>query len=109
MLQTEWGLWAALQIAADEAVFLYSHLQRGSAGIIDRGYAVLLGQGENAEDAAHTDFSLLAMDGFAEHADVRAGAAGAPQQLRSAQRCSFRVIFFFDAIPAAFLAHMFAQ
>src|SRR5271156_4882936 len=49
------------------------------------------------------------MNGLAERADVSAGAARAPQQLRSAQRGAFGVVFGFDAIPAAFLAHMFAQ
>jgi len=43
LLQTQWGLWAALQIAADKAVFLHSHVQRGCAGFIDRGGAVFLG------------------------------------------------------------------
>lgn len=42
----------------------------------DRG-AVLLGEEENAEDAASADFFLLAMNGLAERADVRAGAARA--------------------------------
>ncbi len=46
-----------LQIAANEAVFLHSHFQRGGAGFIDRSRTVLLGQGENAEDAAHAHFS----------------------------------------------------
>src|SRR5207247_3609533 len=71
--------------------------------------AVLFSQRENAEDAAHADFSLLAMDGFAERADVCAGATRAPQQLGNAQRCALGVIFRLDAIPAAFLAQMFAQ
>jgi len=40
---------------------------------------------------------------------VRPGAARSPQQLGSAQRCSLGVVLFFDAIPAALLAHVFAQ
>ena len=55
------------------------------------------------------DFTLLAMDGLAERADVRSGPAGSPQQLGSAQRCSLRVVLVLDSIPAALLAHMFAQ
>src|SRR6202140_2169917 len=78
LLQTEWGLRAAFQIAADEAVFLNSHVQRSGAGFIDRHGAVLLGQGENAQDAAHSDFALLAVDGIAERPDVRSGATGSP-------------------------------
>ena len=66
-------------------------------------------QGENAENAAHTDFALLAVDGIAERSDVRPSATRSPQQLGSAQRRSFGVILFFNAIPTALLAHMFAQ
>src|ERR1039458_1242750 len=109
LLQTEWGLGAAFQIAADKAIFLDSHFQRSGAGLIDRRGAVLLSQRKNAQDAAHTDLALLAMDGVAERSDVRPGATGPPQQLGSAQRRPLRVILFFDAIPAAPLAHVFAQ
>src|SRR5579872_6027215 len=109
LLQAEWSLWATFQIAANEAIFLNSHVQRGGAGFLDGSPAVLFGQRENAQDAADANFPLLAMDGFAECADVRAGAARSPQQLRSTQRGSFGVIFGLDAIPAAFLAHVFAQ
>src|ERR1035438_5940204 len=109
LVQTQWSLRAAFQIAADEAIFLHSHVERGGASFIDRRGAVLLGQGENAQDAAHSDLALLAVDGVAERTDVRSGAARSPQQLRSAQRCSFGVVLFFNAIPAALLAHVFAQ
>ena len=51
----------------------------------------------------------MAVDGIAERADVRPGAARSPQQLRSAQRRSLGVVLFFNAIPAALLAHVFAQ
>jgi hypothetical protein len=54
--------------------------------------------GENTEDAAHADFSLLAMNGFAERTDVGAGAARAPQQLRSAQRSLLGVVLGLDAM-----------
>jgi hypothetical protein len=51
---------------------------------------------------------LLAMDGRTERADTGAGAAVSPQQLRSAQRRSFGVVLFFNAISAALLAHVLA-
>jgi hypothetical protein len=38
-----------------------------------------------------------------------AGTAGAPEQLGNAQRGALGVVLRLDAIPAAFLAHMFAQ
>ena len=59
MLQTEWGLRAMLRIASDESVFPHSHVECSGAGFVDRCRAVLFGQLENAEDAAHADFSLL--------------------------------------------------
>jgi hypothetical protein len=99
LLQTEWGLGAAFQIATNEAIFLDTHFERGGAGFIGCGRAVLLRQRQDAEDATHADFSLLAMDGIAERADVGAGAARSPQQLRSAQRSALGVIFGLDAIP----------
>jgi hypothetical protein len=43
LLQTEWGLGTAFQIATNEAVLLDSHLQGGRAGLVDGGRAVLLG------------------------------------------------------------------
>jgi hypothetical protein len=43
LLQTEWGLWATLQIAADEAIFLNSHVQGRGASFIDGSRTVLLG------------------------------------------------------------------
>src|SRR5437879_13763400 len=87
-----------LQIAADKAVFLHSHVQRGGAGFIDRRRAVFLGQGENTQDAAHTDLALCTMDGIAEHTNVLSGAARSPQQLGSAQGRSLGLSLFLNAI-----------
>jgi hypothetical protein len=46
------------------------------------------------------------MDGLAERTDVRAGATGSTQQLRSAQRGALGVIFGLYAIPAAFAGQL---
>jgi hypothetical protein len=43
LLQTEWGLWAAFQIATHEAVFFHAYLQRCGAGLINRGRTILFG------------------------------------------------------------------
>ena len=51
----------------------------------------------------------MAVDGIAERTDVRPGTTRSPQQLGSAQRCSLGVVIFFNAIPTALLAHVFAQ
>ena len=49
------------------------------------------------------------VDGIAERTDVRPSTTGSPQQLRSAQWGSLGVVLFFNAIPTALLAHVFAQ
>ena len=46
-------LWGTFEIATNEADFMHSHFQSNRAGIFDRGGAELLGQGEDAEDAAN--------------------------------------------------------
>src|ERR1700688_4098507 len=46
-------LWSTFEIATNEAVLVHSHFKSGRAGIFDRGGAELLGQGEDAEDAAN--------------------------------------------------------
>jgi len=63
-------------------------------------------RGENAQDSAHSDLALLAVDGVAERTDVRSGATGSPQQLGSAQWCLLGVVFFFNAIPAPTQQHL---
>jgi hypothetical protein len=42
LLQTERGLRATFQIAAHEAVFLHSHVERGGAGFLDGSRSVFL-------------------------------------------------------------------
>ena len=109
LVQAEWGLRTTFQIAADEAVFMHAHFERGGAGFIDCRGAVLLGQGQHAQDAAHADFALLCGGWPRKVYRCASGAAGAAQQLRSAQRCLLGVVLVLDAIPAALLAHVFAQ
>ena len=46
---------------------------------------------------------------LAELADLGSGVFGAPQQLRRAQRHFLGVVFFLDAISAAFLAQVLAK
>ena len=73
------GLWGTFEITADEAALMYSHFQSNRAGIIDRGYAELLGQREHAHDATNADLSELAIAEVAEGPDVRTGSSGSPQ------------------------------
>jgi len=99
---------SALEVAANELVFAYSHLQGYGASIFGRRGAVLFGQGENALNAAYTQLPLLVIDMVAEGPDLSAGAFGSPEQLGHLEGASRGKILFVDAIPAAFLPHMLA-
>ncbi len=72
-------LWATFEIATNEAVLMHAHFQSRRASLFDRGGAELLGQREDAEDAANPRFSELVINKVAECADVSAGASGSPQ------------------------------
>ncbi len=65
------GVRTALQIAANKAVFLHSHLQRSGAGFIDCRCSVLLCGRENAQDAEHTYFAFMTMDGVSERPEMK--------------------------------------
>ena len=58
---------------------MHAHFEGSRASIFDRGGAELLGQREDAQDAADAGFSELAINKVAECADVSAGSAGSPQ------------------------------
>jgi hypothetical protein len=63
-------LWGTFETATNEAEFMHTHFQSNRARIFDRGGAELLGQGEDAEDAANPRFSELVINKVAECADV---------------------------------------
>jgi hypothetical protein len=67
------------EIATNEAELMHAHFEGNRASIFDRGGAELLGQGEDAQDAADTRFSELVINEVAECADVSTGSAGSPQ------------------------------
>src|SRR5262252_4961200 len=102
-------MWAALEITAHETVFVHADIESSSAGIFDCCRSVFLHQGKHTQDAADTGLPLPLIDQLAELADLRSGMFGASQQLRRAERHFLGVILFLDAIPAAPLAHMFAE
>jgi hypothetical protein len=80
--QTERRLWTALQIAAHEAIFGNAQLQRRRASTVASCAAILLGQLNNALDAAHSEFALASMD--AEYA-IEVGRGGVYLRLTSEQ------------------------
>src|SRR5215472_11144587 len=102
-------LWAALEIAAYEAIFAHPQLQRSGAGLIDSRTTVFLGQREYAQDAAHSSLGLTMMDGIAQSSDAGPGLVSAGQQAVSIEWCAPRTIFIADAVAAAFLSQVFAQ
>jgi hypothetical protein len=51
----------------------------------------------------------LPIDKVAERTHLRARSLGLPQHLRDAQRSASGMVFFFNAIPATFLAYVLAQ
>jgi len=57
---------------------MHAHFQRNRARLFDRGGAELLGQGEDAEDAANPGFPELVINKVAECADVSTGSSGPP-------------------------------
>ena len=99
----------ALQITAHEAIVVNLHFQSGGAGIVDAGDAVLFGEGQNAQNAAHGGFRLPFVQGFGELADMRPGIGRHFQQLHCAERGALRTVFVFDAAATARLTQMLAQ
>jgi hypothetical protein len=72
-------LWGTFEIATNEAVLMHAHFQSNRARLFDRGGAELLGQGEDAEDAANPRCSELVINKLAECADVSAGSSSSPK------------------------------
>ena len=58
---------------------MHAHFEGRRASLLDGSQAELLGQREDAKDAADARFAELVINKVAECADVNAGAAGAPQ------------------------------
>src|ERR1700675_1198669 len=74
---------------------MHAHFQSSRARIFNCGGAELLGQGEDAEDAANPRFSELVINKVAECADVSTGSSGSPQKMGKLKRHLLGVGFFF--------------
>ena len=88
--QAQRQLRIAFQVAAHEAVFARARFQRHGASVIGGSDAVLLGQRQHTQDAAHRNWSLALVQGLAQRADVRSGLVRAAQQLLCAEAESRR-------------------
>src|SRR2546422_2230131 len=106
---TERQLRPALEITADEAVFVDAEFQCGGTGILNGSDAELLCKRQHAENATNASFSLMTMDRVAECADVRSGAGGTRQQLSRRERRLLGIVFRVNAMPAALLPDVLAQ
>src|SRR5437016_2279088 len=109
LAQTERGLRTTLKIATHETIFVHAHLQGCSASFLDGCGAILFGERENAQDAPHAHFALLAINKVAECTYMNAHSAGAAEQLHHTERGSLGMVLGLNAIPAPLLAYMFAQ
>src|SRR5882757_3477443 len=98
-----------LQITADKAILGNSQLQSDGTGILDRSQAVLLGQGEDSQDAANRQLALPLVELQTELPDAQPGFLSTAQQLLSSQWCSPRTISFLDRVLPPFLAPVLAQ
>src|SRR5882724_1651569 len=109
LAQTQGGLWTTLEVATHETIFVHAHLEGCRASFIDGRGAIFFGERENAQDAPHAHFALLAIDKVAQGTDMGAHSAGAAEQLHHTERSSLGVVLGLNAVPAPFLAYMFSQ
>ncbi len=102
-------LWAALEITTHEAILRHTDLDSRGTSIFKGRRAVFLGQREDPQDAANARLTLSLIDGHRQYANLPSGVARTAQQLRGAQGHFLWVVLALDAIPAAFLANVFAE
>ena len=88
---------------------LADNAQDSGASFLDGRDTVLFGERENAQNAAHADFALLAIDKVAKGTDRGAHSAGAAEQLHHPEGSALGVVLGLNAVPAPFLAYMFSQ
>src|ERR1700758_1178624 len=87
LAERERGRRVALEVAADEAGLGDAELQGRGTGLPDGDGPGFLDEGEDAEDPAHAEFAITAVDALAERADVLTGPGRTGQQR---QRCGRR-------------------
>src|SRR6266849_4897249 len=80
LAQVQRQLRTAFQVAAHEVIFRRAGFQGHGAGVLRGRDAVLLGHREHAQNAAHRDFSVMAMQALAKSADVLARLFATRQQ-----------------------------
>src|SRR5262252_1432065 len=81
LAQAERSLRATLEVAPHKTIFVHAHLEGCRTSFIEGGDAIFFGERENAQDAPHAHFALLAIDKVTKCTDVGAHSAGAGEQL----------------------------
>src|SRR6266545_1443265 len=109
LAQRERGGRLALEVAPEEAVVGDAEFQGGRTGGLDDGDAVLLDEGQDAEDPADTDFAVAAVNAFAERADVATGPPRAREQRQRRRGGAGGPIVGVDGMAAPGLAAVLAQ
>src|SRR5262249_10516145 len=99
----------ALDVFADEAIRGDADVERDLRGVIDDRDAVLLCQGEDAEDLADPMRAAVRVEMATEDTDRRAGRRRPAEQRERGRRSARRLITDVEAMPAARGAQMLAQ
>src|SRR5260370_17783003 len=92
LTQAERQLWVVFQVAAHEVVFARACFQSHGAGVIGGSNAVLFGEREYTQDAAHRNLAMLSVHCLAQRADLRSCFFCAMEQLFSGQPSSLSPI-----------------
>src|SRR5262252_2653514 len=109
LAERERGRRLAFEVAADELVLGDAEFQRGGARLLDDDGAVLLDEGEDAEDPTDAEFAITAVDAVAERADVLTGPGRAGQQRQRRRWRAARSILRVDDMATARLTAVLAQ
>src|SRR5215831_3428295 len=80
LAQRERGRRLAFEIAADEAVLGDAEFQRCNTSFLDDGGAVLLDEGEDAEDPPDAELPVATVNAVAQRADVVPGPSRAGEE-----------------------------
>ena len=99
----------AVEVALQEAVGGHAEVERGGGGLFDDDGTVLLGEGEDAEDAADAGGPVVTVDVVADGGDRRAGALGGRQQGEGLRRGAGGPVLVGDAMPAPRRAQVLAE
>ena len=97
------------EIAPYEAIVRRLDFQRGGTGIVEPSGAVLLGEGDQAEDSTYAGLALATMDVRGQSADVFANVVGTLEELKRRGRRAGWPILLGDPMSSGALPKEFAE